>query len=118
MMMLDNEDQGELNLLVVQYLGQIDTKLRDRFCKAANIQPGQSSSLTLEGVVQSYLESKNKPTSNLLKRSEETLCSAQIYNHGEFSLPWIIPVHTIWQMKGPAITEPRRLEEGLQYNRE
>jgi len=61
-MILDSEEQGELNLLVVQYLGQVNSKLRDKFCKAANITPGsesgQSSSLTLESLVQSYEDSK------------------------------------------------------------
>jgi len=55
-------DQDQLNQLVVKYLGQINVKLRDKFCKAANILPEaeesetEGSGLCLEDLVQSYHE--------------------------------------------------------------
>ena len=53
-------DQDQLNQLVVKYLGQVNVKLRDKFCKAANIlseeSEGEESGLCLENLVQSYLE--------------------------------------------------------------
>ena len=57
-------DEDQLNQLVVKYLGQVNIKLRDKFCKAANIQPelseGEGSGLCLETLVQSYLESQSE----------------------------------------------------------
>ena len=55
-------DQEQLNQLVVQYLGRINIKLRDKFCKAANIMPESPSAegLCLEDFVQSYLDSQGE----------------------------------------------------------
>ena len=57
-------DQDRLNQLVVQYLGQVNLKLRDKFCKAVNIVPesdgAAAESLCLEDFVQSYLDSQSE----------------------------------------------------------
>ena len=57
-------EQDKLNQLVVQYLGQINIKLRDKFCKVVNILPegddAGTEGLCLEDLVQSYLDSQSE----------------------------------------------------------
>ena len=65
LMMLNTEEQGELNLLVVQYLEKVNSKLTDKFSRAANIPPvserdlTKTSSHSLEAVVKFFLETQN-----------------------------------------------------------